>query len=67
MFDSKPLLIFPSPESVSRLRGYGGGSEPPRTDSLLGRAERISKQFENIISYVQNVPDDSYEKDGVAK
>lgn len=60
MADSRPLLIFPSPESVPRSPGRGFGSNLPRPDSSLGRAERISERFENIISYVQDVPDDPY-------
>ncbi|WP_423905974.1 S8 family peptidase [Candidatus Spongiihabitans sp.] len=60
MVASRPLLIFPSPEPVTRPKGHGGGSEPPSPVSSSERAERISKQFEHIISYIQDAPDDPY-------
>ncbi len=56
---SRPLLIFPSPESVERPERSGGGSKLPAPDDSLGRAERISQQFETIISYIQDLPGDS--------
>lgn len=58
MENAKPLLVFPEPELVHRPPGHGGGSDPPKPDDSLGRAARISKQFEKIISYIQDLPGD---------
>lgn len=55
---TRPLLIFPTPELVDRPGGHGGGEKPPEPDHSLGRAARISKQFESIISYIQDLPGD---------
>lgn len=55
----RPLLIFPNPEPVSKPKGHGWGSSPPRPTNQLGQAERIAKQFEQIqTAFVTDEPGD---------